>query len=339
MTTEILVIGDDFTPAEMLSGAISSHPAITERRDIDLRLYDLTGRYRQGPVGELSEFVGTPDELIPLVSDAHVIVTTFAPIDARVLDAGERLELILCGRGGLVNIDLAAAEERGVEVRNCPGRNANAVSEYVLGLLVCVTRRIPQANSWVRGGEWIDPQEDSLQKPTGPELRGRTLGIIGFGATGRRVASLAEPLGMHIIAHDPFVDPSVMRDAGVEAVSKRDLLKLSDIVTVHVRPTGDGSPVIGADELALMKRGSYLINTSRGVNVDESALVAALEDRHIAGAALDVLVSEPARSDHPLMRHPSVIVTPHTAGVSTDVPIHTARLLAESLVEWLESPA
>jgi D-3-phosphoglycerate dehydrogenase len=337
----VLILGDDFTPAELFASAIRAHPRFP--RDLaELMLVDLgDAEYRRGPEEGIREYLGTPAFVSSVVSEANVLVTTFAPVTESVLAAAASLELIVCGRGGPVNVDVAAATARGIPVVFAPGRNAEAVAEFVLGALVAMPRRFSAAEWYVRKGEWTDDREDTFAKPTGPELAGRTLGIVGFGAIGSRVAELVAPMRMHVLAFDPYVSDRVLASANVERADLDSLLAGADIVTVHARPSKHQRPILGERELAQMRPGSYLINTSRGVNVDESALAAALERGHLAGVALDVYANEPIGPDHPLLASPNVMVTPHAAGVSTDVPAHTAKAVADAVARWLtgEMPA
>ena len=329
--TNVSIRGDDFTPPETLARAVRE---LDPSGRLELSLHDLSGaRFQKDPVDGVEEYLGTPEDMVGFIADSEVLLTTFGPVTADVIDRTD-LQLIVCGRGGPVNIDTGAAEASGVTVVNCPGRNVDAVAEYVIGLMMVLARRIIQADRWARDGLWVSGQEDSLEKPTGPELRGKTLGIVGFGAIGRRVATLASAFGMEVLVHDPFVDSDT--DPAVAFVPKDELVKRSTFLTVHARPPGDGTAIIGRAEISAMPESSFLINTSRGVNVDEDALLDGLESGPLAGAAVDVLTEEPIDPDHPLLGRDDVIITPHAAGVSLDIPVRTARMMAHRLNDWLE---
>jgi D-3-phosphoglycerate dehydrogenase len=331
----ILILGDDFTPAALFAEEVRARLG-SRAQEVELELLDLDGDgYQAGPIDGVREFLGSVQAFIGRVEDAEAIVTTFAPITEAVLARARRLELVICGRGGPVNVDIAAARGRGVSVAYVPGRNAEAVSEYVVGVLLGLTRRIGTAGAWLRDGSWTSGREDTLEKPSGWELEGRTLGLIGFGAIGTRVAELLAPMRMKVIATDPVVPAETIRARGAEPVDLPELLRRSDVVSVHARPSGDAKPIVGRGELAQMRRGSFLINTSRGVNVDELAVADALVSGQLAGAALDVFDSEPLPPGHPLLEAPNALLTPHVAGVSEDVPIRTARAVASAVDDWV----
>lgn len=331
----VVVIGDDFTPSELLSKAIEDHPRFAPGL-ASMACADFGGtEFHQGEWGGIREFLGRPADVAEWSREATIIATTFAPVTAEVLDAAAGLELIACGRGGPVNVDVGEATRRGVAVTFAPARNAESVAEFVLGLMVVLTRRITSAERYVTERRWVDGREDSFEKPTGPELEGRTLGIVGFGAIGRRVRELVEPMRLRVLAHDPFVEDDQIRAASAEPVELDALLSEAELVTVHARPPTSGEPLLGADELALMRPGAFLINTSRGENIDEEALSAALLQGRLAGAALDVFAVEPLPVDHALRGLENVLLTPHSAGVSQDVPRRTARILADAVIAWL----
>jgi D-3-phosphoglycerate dehydrogenase len=330
VSARLLIVGDDFTPARLFHAAI-------QRRGLHDRFHvvevDLHGEYDSGPRDGVREFVGRPEEYVPSLRGAQVLLTTFAPVTRRALDDVPDLRLIVVGRGGPVNVDVAAAAEREITVAFAPGRNADAVAEYTLGLILALTRRIPTASRWVREGQWTSGREDTLDKPTGPELAGRTLGIIGLGAIGAKVAHLAGAFGMTVLGHDPFLTEGRSDDPPL--VPLEDLLRRSDVVTVHARPAIDGRPILGLAELAALRDGTYLVNTSRGANIDHDALRQQVASGRLGGVALDVLDHEPIDPSDPLLRSDDVLITPHAAGVSLDIPGRTAELVVDRLEEWL----
>lgn len=333
----LLIIGDDFTPSVAFREAIEGHPLL-QGRELQLSEVNLDGKtYFSGPTDGVREFIGRPDALLPYVADVDVIVTTFAPITRLVLEAAPRLKCIVVGRGGPVNVDVEAAKARGVQVAFAPGRNAEAVAQYVVGLIMAVTRQIVAGDRWVRQGNWKTAQEDTFIKPTGPELKGRTLGIIGMGAIGARVANLIEPFGVTTLSYDPYLSDEQVRARGGTPVGLTALLESSDVITIHARPREGSSPIVGREELSAIKEGAYLINTSRGANLDHEAVLAALREGRLGGVALDVLATEPLSEKSEFLRFDNVVLTPHAAGVSTDVPGHTAAIVAERVAEWLET--
>jgi D-3-phosphoglycerate dehydrogenase / 2-oxoglutarate reductase len=330
----VAIVGDDFVPSRLFVEAIEQHPELG-REMCDFSTVDLINvEYHSGPEEGVREFLGSARQWLKEASDASVLMTTFAPVTDEAIAACPELELIVCARGGPVNVDLAAATERGIPVAFTPGRNAEAVAEFVLGLMILLVRRIPAAYSYTLS-EWTSGREDTFEKPSGPELRGKTLGLVGLGAIGARVAELVAPLSMRILAADPNVSGERMGEVGAQSASLRDLLKESDVVSVHARIPPSAAPLIGAGELSRMKPGAYFINTARATTVDERALVDALMGGKLAGAALDVYREEPLPANHPLRGLPNVVLTPHAAGVSYDVPRHSARFASEALARWV----
>jgi D-3-phosphoglycerate dehydrogenase len=266
-------------------------------------------------------------------AEATVAIVEAAPLGQAELDALPALRLIVSVRGEPVNVDLAAATARGIPVVHAPGRNAESVAEFTIGVMIALLRHIVSSHELVRRRvltedrpERIRSRGDVIWRPAdpaatvpyhsfkGPGLRSTTLGLLGLGAIGARVAGLANALGMTVIGHDPhLVDPF----PGVELVSLDDLLRRCDVLSLHAR--GSGVPLVGAAELARLRPGALLINTARATILDYGALVRALQSGRLGGAALDVYPDEPLTPDDPLLDLGNVILTPHIAGASLDV--------------------
>lgn len=265
--------------------------------------------------------VRTEDELAAIVGDAHVLVTrAYNKVTRRVIDSAPHLELIAQGTSGIDNIDLDAARERGIHVIHMPGVNANAVAELVIGFMISLTRTVPfYTREVVRGGFSRD------DCATRHELRHFRLGIVGLGQVGSLVAKLASAFGMNVQAYDPYV-------AEAHVATLDELLRTSDILTLHVPLTDETRKMIGAAEIAKLRRGSYLINASRGEVLDQRAALAALADGHLAGVALDVFDPEPP--DAPLPDDPRLILTPHIGGCSYEVKTTVGGRLYERIVEF-----
>jgi phosphoglycerate dehydrogenase-like enzyme len=254
------------------------------------------------------------------------------------------LRWIACARGGPVNVDIAAATARGIPVLYAPGRNAAAVADFVIGQIVCLIRHIAQTNMLMRTGALTERRDVAIRRRTdviwrpadpaapipyhvyrGRELSTLTLGLLGLGRIGELVAAHARALGMTVIAHDPYVADA---PPGVRIVGLEELLAASDVLSLHAR---GGETLVGAAELRAMRRGSYVINTARATILDYPALVAALDDGHLAGAALDVFPDEPLTTDDPLLALDNVLLTPHIAGASTNVIDHYSRTIVDAL--------
>ncbi len=272
----------------------------------------------------------SPEELAEIIADYDAIVVRSATrVPRSVIERGRKLKVIGRAGAGLDNIDVEAARELGVEVRNTPGANSVAVAEHTLGLIIALARHLVDAVNSLKAGRW------EKKRFKGIGLEGKTLGIVGYGRIGRAVAQRARAFGMRILVNQRRLTPELAVDEGVEAVDLYDLLAQSDFVTLHVPLRPENVHMIGAKELAHMKPGAFLINTSRGPIVDEAALLEALEQGHLGGAALDVYTQEPPPPDHPLIRHPKVVCTPHIASQTEDAQRTAAIQIAEQIVEVL----
>lgn len=268
--------------------------------------------------------VRTEDELAAIVGDAEVLVTrAYNRVTRRVIEAAPRLELIAQGTSGIDNIDADAARERGIAIINLPGANANAVAELVIGFIIAMTRTVPFYTREISQGRF---ERDDCA--TRHEMRHHNLGIVGLGQVGGRVARLACVFGMHVRAYDPYVE-----DFGVaERVDFKTLLAASDVLTLHVPLTSETRKMIGANEIASLKRGSFVINAARGEVLDQNAALAALQSNHLAGLALDVFDPEPPVGGFP--DDPRLILTPHIGGCSFECKADIGALLYEKIAAF-----
>ena len=226
------------------------------------------------------------------------------------------------------HIDLVAAEERGVVIAKASGGFCTGAGELAIGLAIALMRQIPSASAGVKSGTWVTP--------LGCELYGKTMGIVGLGHVGRHVARIAQAIGMRVVSWSRRPDPAVAASVGAEPHSLDDLLQMSDVVSVHATLAPETRGLLDARRLGLMKPSAYLINTARGPIVDERALVAALANRQIAGAALDVFDSEPLPAGHPLTGFPNVILTPHLGWPTDKMYEQFAEAAAEVLLAHLD---
>lgn len=245
---------------------------------------------------------------------AQVLVTRYHNrVTSGVLDGASTLELIVQGTSGLDNIDLAVAAQRGVTVVGIPGENANAVAEWVVGAMIALTRTIPHYDRSLRRGLW--EREDCA---TRRELRSHRLGIIGIGRVGSLVARLARAFGMQPRAYDPYVPPEEVTGRGAAKIeSLEELLRWSEILTLHVPLTGETAGMIGAAQLDLLPAGAVVINSARGPVLDQAAALQRLQSHHLGGLALDVFEREPPLGER-WPDDPRLIVTPHIAGCSRE---------------------
>ncbi len=273
-------------------------------------------------------------ELIGLVRDAEILVTRHHNrVTADVIEAAPQLELIAQGTSGLDNIDIDAARARGIAIVGVPGENANAVAELVISFMIALTRTVPAYNEQVRAGLW--QRDDCMSRR---ELRAHTLGIVGIGRVGSRVAHLAGAFGVPCVAYDPYLDPYEIRARGAEPCASLDeLLSRSDILTLHVPLNDETRGMIGGAELDRLRRGSFVINCCRGPVLDQDALFARLGDDRLGGAALDVYREEPPVDVHWPDRS-KLILTPHVSGCSRESKDSTGRLVYEAICRHFGIP-
>lgn len=307
---------------------------------VHVRIVDLKeegGDFNQAGGEEVREYAGSAAELASLVRDAEIIVVHLAPVTKAVINAIPQLRLIACGRGGPTNVNTVYAASKGIPVVYTPGRNARAVAEFTIGLIISLLRHIHTGYCQMRANPlscWSPQQRRSY---LGKECSEVTLGVIGYGQIGREITQLARHLGMEILVFDPFIFPN-NNDQGKETywirpVSLEELLSKADVVSVHARVTG--APVLGVEQFRLMKKSAYLINTARSGAIDYNALLDVLKEGKLAGAALDVFENEPLEMDSELTKLDNVLITPHIAGQTTGVAAHTVEMLADDIVTFV----
>jgi D-3-phosphoglycerate dehydrogenase len=248
-----------------------------------------------------------------LYRTADAIITELHPVTDDMMANFQRCRIIACASTGYDYVDHVNAGKRGIWVTNCPGYCTDEVATHTIALLLSQARRLPQTRALVRNNEWDPRAARPIHHP-----RMQTLGIIGWGRIGRAVSAKAMALGFKIIANDPYVDPKQMLDAGVTPADKETVMHESDYVSLHTPLTAETRSMIDARLLALMRPSAYLINTARGLLIDEAALLNAVQSGNIMGAALDVLASEPPAPDHPFLHDDRFFLTPHSAWCSEE---------------------
>lgn len=273
------------------------------------------------------------DEITELMKKADVIFVHQCPVSKEVIKEAENLKYILSCRGGVENIDMEAAKEKGVKVINCPAHNAYAVAEYTIGMILNELRNITRSCTALKNGEWREKYQNS---ETLTELRSQTIGIIGFGTIGRLVIERLKGFHPTILVNDPFADEDKIREEGCEPVTKEELLKRSDVVTIHARINAGDPPIIGKEEFGQMKETAYLINTARAVAVDMKELYHALSEHKIMGAAIDVFPTEPVTKDEPLLKLDNITVTNHQGGATVESYVKAPEMVLDMLKQTLE---
>ncbi len=262
-------------------------------------------------------------------AEAIINVRAYTLLDDEAMSMAPKLRMISILGTGTDNVDLAAAKRRDIVVTNTPGTGATSVAELTLGLLLAVARAVPVSDARLRRGEW--------QHVEGPELEGKTLGLLGLGAIGSRMARLGHGLGMRVLAWTWSQDSERAARLGVELVERDDLFRQADVVSVHLRNTPEARGSVGERELSLMKPTAILLNTARAALLDQDAVVDALRGGHLAGAGLDVYLEEPLPPDkNPFKDMPNVVLTPHIGAVTHEANIRSRAMPVDNIIAFLE---
>jgi phosphoglycerate dehydrogenase-like enzyme len=263
------------------------------------------------------------------LEDAEYIIISGTPVTQKLLENARKLKLLETGAQDTGALPVKYALEKGIIVANGGGANTIPVAEHTVTLMMLVLKRVLQFNQTLTEGKW----RGNLSRNGSFELFDKTVGVIGLGNVGRRVAVLCHSLGCHILYYERFFVPYALRaDFQGKPVSLEELLKQSDIVTVHIPSFTANRALIGAEQINMMKPTAYLINTSRGANIDEKALILALNERKIAGAGIDVWDPEPPSPDNPLLKMPNVIATPHIADTAAEVALRRYDIMWKNIV-------
>ncbi len=274
-----------------------------------------------------------PDELVAILNSSRISVLVVESdfVFEEVFEQAPCLRFVGVCRSAAHHVDVEAATGRGVMVVNTPGRNARAVAEHALGLMIVLARRIATAHAYVVEGRWRDPVSPYISM-RGVELGGRTLGVVGLGAVGRTLARMARSLGMEVLAYDPYV-----REAGETAlIPLESLVARSDFISLHVPLTPETEGLLNTPLLSTIRPGAFLVNTSDAAVVEQSALLSALESGRLAGAALDVFDTHPIAPDSPLLSLDNVVLTPHIGGATAETIERHSRMMADDILRYLD---
>jgi len=272
----------------------------------------------------------TPDELKQRIDDAAVVIVGWSQLDQSVIDSAKRLKMISIWATTCHYADLEAAKKKGIVVTHVPGYATEAVAEYTFALLLAVVRRLMLADKHVR-------ERNFDWRPFGGrELAGKTLGVIGTGSIGCRVAEIGRAFRMQVLGHDKYPNLKRAEEIGMKYVDLDTLLRESDVVTLHVTLTSETEKLIGKKEIASMKDGGVIINTSQGKTIDEKALVEALESGKLSCAGLDVLEEEPPAKDNPLFKLDNVVLSPHIGFNTVEAEVRCTDMCIENVVRFLE---
>jgi D-3-phosphoglycerate dehydrogenase len=324
----IVAVGDSFMPPHYFEEAFVT---LAAEHEVDCFQVDRDWPFVPETESELrlKEYQGSPAELIEHMPGTEVLVVHGAPVTDAVLDASTALRLVGCARGGPVNVDVEAATARGLPVVTSPAKNAEAVADQTLAFLVMVARGFPQAQRFLHDGHQLKDNWEGARF-IGSDLRRHTLGLVGYGQIGRRVAARALPFGLTVLVYDPLLEP--VDEEAVEWVDTlEELLERSDFVSLHARASTENTHMFDEAAFAQMRPGSFLINTARETLVDEDALDAALASGHLAGAALDVVGPTSDEGRHRLLRHENVVMTPHIGGATHETLLQGTEMMAAEI--------
>ena len=283
-------------------------------------------------IGDLeifSEPAKTPDELKERIESADIVIVGWSDMTKNIIDSAKKLKMISIWATTCHYADLEASKERGIVVSHVPGYATEAVAEHAFALLLAAIRKLPLADRHVREGNF------DWRPFGGSELAGKTLGIIGTGAIGCRVAELAKAFKMQILGHDKYPNLKRAEEIGMKYVDLHTLLKESDIVTLHVTLTSETERLIGKKEIDAMKNGAVLINTSQGKVIDEKALIGALKSGKISFAGLDVFEEEPPSKDNPLFKLNNTILSPHVGFHTIEAAKRCTDICIDNVLKFL----
>ena len=331
---KILAVGDSFVPARLFETGLADLVAEHQIRFIQL---DMNAPFIPTTPSEraIKEYAGNPQQLVDALDGEEILLVHGAPVTDAVLDASPNLRVVGVARGGPVNVDLAAASDRGIVVITAPGRNADAVADLALAFMVMLARGVMSSAEYVaRGGRVGDSAFEGAQF-FGHELGGHILGLVGYGNVGTRVARRALAFGMSILVYDPYISPDKVESPGIEMTDLDDLLARSDFVSLHARVTPETVNFFDVKKFGKMKQGAFFINTARETLLDEQALYKALVSQRLAGAALDVLRPWPGDTPSPLVSLPNVIITPHIGGATHEAALRGVQILAAQIERYL----
>ena len=331
---KILAVGDSFVPTRLFETGLASLAAEHQIRfiqlDMDAPFVPMTPSERA-----IRECAGNPQQLVNALDGDEILLVHGAPVTDAVLDASPNLKLVGVARGGPVNVDLAAASDRGIAVITAPGRNADAVADLTLAYMVMLARGIMTSVEFVTQGGRVGDSAFEGAQFFGHELGGHVLGLVGYGNVGSRVARRALAFGMPVLVYDPYVAADQVESPGIEMADLDELLARSDFVSLHARVTPETVDFFDAKKFGKMKRGAFFINSAREALVDEQALYEALILKHLAGAALDVLKPWPEDTPSPLVSLPNVIITPHIGGATHEAALRGVQILAAQIDRYL----
>ena len=329
---KVFVVGDAMIPGKQM-GAVAEkyfgkYGAMIEVMDWETKdKVELQNRRinveKNGPAAEVP-----PAELLQKVADADILMVHYAPVARVVFEAAKRLRIVGTCRAGLENLDVQAATDHKVPAFHIMGRNAEAVSDFAMGLMLAEARNIARSHAALKNGKWL---KEFSNVATIPNMREKTIGLIGFGHVGQLMAQKALGFKMKVLVYDPYVSHETIHQHGARKETIENIFKVSDFVSIHARLDDATKGLVNENLINSMKPTAYLINTARAGLIVHEALYKALKEKRICGAALDVFESEPLTEGHPVLALDNVTITSHLAGTTVESLTDSPRLLAEDI--------
>lgn len=327
-----LAFSDLFIPYDVMKAGLS----VLEEKDIEV----VIRRWEHESIEKLQEdnlkveqhgaaAVALPNELLADIDQFDLIVTQFAPISQSTIEQAKNLKYIGVLRGGIENVDEDYAKQHGIQVMNTPGRNARSVAEFAVGMILAETRNIARSHQEMMNKKWDKnfPNKDAI-----PEIGGKTVGLVGFGHIGQLVAKFLTGFDANVIFYDKYISTPQQYE---QVATLEELVARADVISVHARLTDETHHMLNKELIAQMKPNAVLVNTARSGLVDEAALVKALQDGRIMGAAIDTFDDEPLPDNSPFYALKNVTITPHLAGSTIDAFTNTPRLFANRFLSSL----
>ncbi len=313
---------------EILSGYVESYSSGNWEPVWEKLQYRRLEVEKKGPEIEV-----VPEIITESGNNAEILFGLFVPVSSKLINSMPELKIVGVCRAGLENVNIEEATKKGIIVFNVMGRNAEAVSDFAVGMIIAEARNIARAHYAIKNGEW---RKTFMNSDNVLQLKGKRIGLVGFGYIGQLVARKLSGFDVEIAVFDPYLDKKKADELNVISVDKETLFKTSDFVSIHARLTEENRKMIGKKELEMMKPSSYLINTGRAGLVDFDALVQVLKEKKIAGAALDVFPTEPVENDNPVVSLDNVTLTTHIAGTTTEALTKSPFLLMEDVRKFIE---
>jgi len=296
---------------------------LKKRAEVVYKCWKVTGKFM------------STGKLIKVIGDKEILIVELQEVGEEVFRRCTNLKIMGCCRGNPLNVDLDAATKYGVPVIYTPARNAVAVAELTIAMMINIARNVGQSYLNLKKGKWNINNKDPFIYYKGRELNKKNVGLIGFGAVGVETAKRLRPFNTNILVYDPYVSEDFVKKYGAQKTSLEKLLKNSHFVSIHAKVTRETKSMFGKEEFKLMNKNAFLINTSRAILIEKTALINALKNKQISGAALDVFYEEPVNPDDEILKLDNVLITPHIGGATFEIEERHAHIILNGLFKLL----